>query len=149
MILSSSDDEVVNELRQCDTSQADDGTRILNSRHCSGEIVPRYTLNSFVIYSKHLLLTVEMNPMFAWRLVCAIKSTSECEIDNTRMRTYASYDMKTSPVVFTIPHTNACYLTLLDAFKVAYADRYNTPSKMMNLLSALSDVIKNKYDKRI
>ena len=93
------------------------------------------------------MLTVEMNPMFVWRLICSIKNAPDYVVDDTQIRTRASLDMNKNPVVFVIPHTNTCYLKLLDAFNVVYADRYNAPSKITKLLDALADVAKHRYSK--
>ena len=114
MSSSSSDDDVIGEPQLCVTNQADDGTCVIYSRRCPDEIVPRYYQNSFVLYSRKLVLTVEMNPMFVWRLICSIKSASDYVVDDTQIRTRASLEMNKNPVVFVIPHMNTCYLKLLD-----------------------------------
>ncbi len=142
---SSSDEDVIIEPRLCVTNRDDDGTCAIYSQHCPIEITPKYFQNSFVIYNRKLVLTVEMNPMFAWRLIHTIENTKECACDDVRIRTRASYDMNTNPIVYVIPHMNPCYLKLLDAFNVMYADRYNTPEKMKQMLLALSKVILHKY----
>lgn len=145
---SSSDDDnavVVGEPNICVTSRMDDGTCLLYSNHCPVGIVPRFSQNSFVISSRKLVLTVEMNPMFLWRLMYTIKNTNERLFDEVRIRTATSYDMSKNPVVCVVPHTNRCYLTLLDAFNVVFADRYNTPDKVTKLLNALSDVVLRRY----
>jgi len=122
-----------------------DGICVVYSHHWTGDIVPRYSQGSFTIYNHKMTLIVEMNPMFVWRLIGTIKSSPERVIDTNWIRTRASFDMKTNPIVCTVPHTNPCFLSLLDAFNVLFADRYNTPEKVQKMLLSLSEVVQHKY----
>ncbi len=140
---SSSDEDVVPQL--CMKDRDAEGVCVIYSHHWTSEVVPRYTQGSFAIYNQKMTLIVEMNPMFAWRLIGTIKSSPERMIDTDRIRTRASFDMKTSPIVCVVPHTNPCFLSILDAFNVVFADRYNTPEKVQKLLLSLSEVIQHRY----
>lgn len=140
---SSSDDDIAPQL--CMKNRDDDGVSVIYSQHWTSELTPRYSQNSFVIYNHKMTLIVEMNPMFAWRLIGTIKSSPERMVDTDRIRTRASFDMKTNPIVCIIPHTNPCFLSLLDAFNVVFADRYNTPDKVKKMLLSLSEVVQHRY----
>ncbi len=140
---SSSDDDIAPQL--CMKNRDDDGISVIYSHHCTSEIAPRYSQGSFAIYNQKLTLIIEMNPMFAWRLIGTIKSSPERMIDTNRIRTRASFDMKMNPIVCIVPHTNPCFLSLLDTFNVVFADRYNTPEKVQKLLLSLSEVVQHRY----
>jgi hypothetical protein len=143
---SSSDDDIsTKESQLCMTSRDSDGVCAIFSHQWMSGITPRYSQNSFTIYNQKLTLIVEMNPMFVWRLIGTLKSSPERVIDNDRIRTKASFDMKINPLIFTIPHTNPYFLSLMDTFNVVFADRYNTPDKVQKLLISLSDIVRYRY----
>ena len=142
---SSSDDDTTSPPQLCMKDRDADGICVVYSHQWTGDLLPRYSQGSFAIYNHKLTLVVEMNPMFAWRLIGTIKSSPERVIDNDRIRTRASFDMKTNPIRCVIPHTNPCFMSLLDAFNVLFADRYNTPEKVQIMLHSLSEMVQYKY----
>jgi hypothetical protein len=142
---SSSDDDTTSPPQLCMKDRDADGICVVYSHHWTSELTPRYSQGSFAIYNHKMTVIIEMNPMFVWRLIGTIKSSPERVVDNDRIRTRASFDMKTNPIVCIVPHTNPCFLSLLDAFNVLFADRYNTPEKVQKMLLSLSEVVQYKY----
>lgn len=88
-------------------------------------------------------MTVELNPMFAWRLIYTIPS--DRMIDDVRMRTRTSFDMATNPIRFVLSKTHPKYLLVLDAFNLLYADRYNTPEKTRKMMDAIMELMISAY----
>ena len=139
---SSSDDDPV-EPNICVTGAADDGTCSIYSNNCPDGFVPKFGQGSFAIHNHKMVLTVELNPMFAWRLLHTIPS--DRMIDDVRIRTRASFDMATNPIRFVLPKTHPKYLLVLDAFNQLYADRYNTPDRTRKMTDAIIEIMIYAY----
>jgi hypothetical protein len=169
---SSSDDDPV-EPNICVTGVADDGTCSIYSNNCPDGFVPKFGQGSFAIHNTKMVIHVELNPMFAWRLLHTIPS--DRMIDDVRIRTRASFDMATNPIRFVLhlcsfktptpwavmseegdadcalkthncmPKTHPKYLLVLDAFNQLYADRYNTPDRTRKMTDAIKEIMIHAY----
>jgi hypothetical protein len=141
---SSSDDDPV-EPNICVTGAADDGTCSIYSNNCPDGFVPKFGQGSFAVHNTKMVLHIEMNPMFAWRLMLTIEPTLDRMIDDVRMRTRTSFDMVRNPLQFSLTKIHPKYLLVLDAFNLLYADRYNTPEKTRKIMDAIMEVMIYNY----
>ena len=141
---SSSDDDPV-EPNICVTGAADDGTCSIYSNNCPDGFVPKFGQGSFAVHNTKMVLHIELNPMFAWRLMLTIEPTMDRMIDDVRMRTRTSFDMVRNPLRFSLTKTHPKYLMVLDAFNVLYADRYNTPEKTRKMMDAIMELMIYNY----
>ena len=141
---SSSDDDPV-EPNICVTGAADDGTCSIYSNNCPDGFVPKFGQGSFAVHNTKMVLHIELNPMFAWRLMLTIEPTMDRMIDDVRMRTRTSFDMVRNPLRFSLTKIHPKYLMVLDAFNVLYADRYNTPEKTRKMMDAIMELMIYNY----
>ena len=141
---SSSDDELI-EPNMCMTNTTNDGTCSIYSNNCPDGFVPKFGQGSFAVHNTNMVLHIELNPMFAWRLMLTIEPTMDRMIDDVRMRTRTSFDMVRNPLRFSLTKTHPKYLMVLDAFNVLYADRYNTPEKTRKMMDAIMELMIYNY----
>ena len=141
---SSSDDEQI-EQNMCMTNTTNDGTCSIYSHHCPDGFVPKFGQGSFAIHNNKMVLHIELNPMFAWRLMLTIEPTMDRMIDDVRMRTRTSFDMVRNPLRFILTKIHPKYLMVLDAFNILYADRYNTPEKTRKMMDAIMELMIYTY----
>jgi hypothetical protein len=129
----------------CMTNTTNDGTCSIYSNNCPDGFVPKFGQGSFAVHNTKMVLHIELNPMFAWRLMLTIEPTMDRMIDDVRMRTRTSFDMVRNPLRFILTKIHPKYLMVLDAFNVLYADRYNTPEKTRKMMDAIMELMIYNY----
>jgi hypothetical protein len=138
-----------------------DGT-ILSNRSPT-DTKPLFTQNSFSFQQVDSCIIIQLSPMFLWKLTQQMKisSSPEYEVDFSRLRTFASFFMKSTipdiriyvyenMVSYSLDgkiktiETTQYYPTLLLAYNYLYADArrlYNTPEKTYEILKECSDIL--------
>jgi hypothetical protein len=124
---------------------------------------PFFTPGSFSFRQMDNRIIIQMSPIFIWKLMQQMKMTPGelFEIDHLRLRTFASYFMKSNvadlkiyvyedTISYTIDgkirsiETDKYYPTVLHAYNLLYADTrqmYNTPCKTSEMLKECSDIL--------
>jgi len=138
-----------------------DGTIFSN---CSPkDTKPLFTQNSFSFQQVGSCVIIQLSPMFLWKLIhhMKISSSPEYEVDFSKLRTFASFFMKSTVTDIRIYvyedsvgysldgktkiiETTQYYPTLLLAYNCLYADvrrLYNTPEKTTEILNECSDIL--------
>lgn len=138
-----------------------DGTILSN---CSPkDTKPPFAQNSFSFQQVDSCVIIQMSPMFLWKLTQQMKisSSPEYEVDFSKLRTFASFFMKSTVPDIRIYvyedrvsywldgkiktlETMQYYPTLLLAYNYLYADArrsYNTPEKTTEILKECSDIL--------
>ena len=122
-----------------------------------------FTNNSFSFQKIDSCIIIQLSPIFLWKLAQEMKmaSTSDYEIDFSKLITFASFFMKSNipdirvhvydnmvsyslfDKIKTI-ETDKYYPTLLLAYNYLYADirrSYNTPEKTTEILKECADIL--------
>ena len=155
----SNDSDVESEIQICVIGS--DG--IIMSNCSPRDTKPIFTQNSFSFQQVESCVIIQLSPMFLWKLTQQMKisSSPEYEVDFSRLRTFASFFMKSTVPDIRIyvyedrvcywldgktrtVETNQYYPTLLLAYNYLYADvrrLYNTPEKTTGILNECSDIL--------
>ena len=153
------DDIIEQEIQICVIGA--DGTILSN---CSPkDTKPPFAQNSFSFQQIDSCIIIQLSPMFLWKLTQQMKisSSPEYEVDFSKLRTFASFFMKSTVPDIRIYvyedrvsywldskiktlETMQYYPTLLLAYNYLYADvrrLYNTPEKTNEILKECSDIL--------
>jgi hypothetical protein len=125
------------------------------------DMKPRFTLGSFTFQQIDACIKIFMSPIFIWKMVQRVIKCKECEINYTRLRTFASFYMKKgcngiqisvneNNITYTVNdkiksiQNNKYYSSLSQAYNLLYLDierEHNTRDKVTDILNECYDIL--------